>query len=304
LALPLDVFLSDPAPPLVARIYFIGERKMTNRLSCALAYLRKMAAALVVSVSVLLIGIGLAAFVSPPTEHWDSSHILAIIVGIGLLPAALALWTYPQRANLFGVPLIVLPIALPAAEAIGRYLYPDLSAGTADLSSGWFFGSGILWLVPMAAGACMLLWPLRSLWHRGSTAGADDLRRWLIPLGLLVVGALAFQGLLSLFAPALDSPSGQRGAYATAVIGERSVEVVLGMTPEQSAANARQLCPGCEFFGPEPGRCIGYINFWFYRGLYSIAQNVTDAEVGSITRCIARFASESCRLVQSKCAKD
>lgn len=107
-----------------------------------------------------------------------------------------------------------------------------------------------------------------------------------------------------MFLPALNSPAGQRGTYATVVIGQRSIEVVLGMTPEQSAANARQLCPDCEFFGPEPGRCVGYINFWFYRGLYAIAATTADAEIGSVARCIARFASESCRLVQSKCAKE
>jgi len=271
---------------------------MTTRLSAALYYLRKTVAALLAIFAILPISAGIAFIGTTLPELWGA----IIGIGISLLPTAVALWTYPRHANLFGLPLVILPASIPVASYLSSLydFYPEPQVTFAN----WFAGAGILWLVPIAAGVCLLVWPLRKQWRPVTMAGSHDLRRWLIPIAFLILGGFAFQGLLSLLSPSRDDRTVQRGSYATVVIGDTSVEVVLGMTPEQSTASARQLCPNCKFFGPEPGRCVGYINFIWYKGLYSIAQNTAEAEAGAFVRCSTRFASDACRLVQSKCAGD
>lgn len=137
---------------------------------------------------------------------------------------------------------------------------------------------------------------------------------------LLLLGGLAFQGVLSLFggpdeapvaavtapAPAAPQPpvdNGQR--YSLLVLNQRKeLYLYSGRTPSEARED---ICPGCRVVAEGEGRCSAYLNFFlpWNSPIYAVARSTAEAEERVIRICQMRDASmRDCRGVRSFCAAE
>lgn len=135
---------------------------------------------------------------------------------------------------------------------------------------------------------------------------------------LMLLGALAFQGVLSLFSDSADAPvavvatpppapqpapdNGQR--YSVMATDQSKIYLFTGRDP----AEARdKRCSGCGVVAEGEGRCGAYLSFFlpWNKPIYAIARSTAEAEERVIRICQLRDASmRDCSGVQSFCSAE
>lgn len=154
-------------------------------------------------------------------------------------------------------------------------------------------------------------------WLRRNSADAG-LRKYAAIAGYMIVGALAFQGLLSMVrspAPPPPAPPPQQVIvqappakpvdtgirFTTIAVAEKNFWVRTAKTRDESLQKAKTDCSYCRYIGPDFGRCAGYIEFWIASPIFVVGEDAASAEAKAYSVCITRYDREHCRYPKSLC---
>lgn len=137
-------------------------------------------------------------------------------------------------------------------------------------------------------------------------------------LAYMVVGALAFQGILSIVRPPSAPPSAPSPQqvvvqappqkpvdtgirFTTIAISEKQFWVRTSRNRQDSLKSAQEACSYCRYVGPDYGRCAGYIEFWIASPIIVVGEDAASAEAKAYSQCITRYDREHCKNPKSLC---